>query len=131
MSTKSKWDDGCMGQIKKGRASGPEQIIAYLRAKGMAEELEAPRRRQGAVDVDQIKKPTFHGHIAPEYPGAGCPGCEPDSDNAVGWMAVIGGTIYSFDSPQAVIAKARKMLNSAFDLGAQSEREKLRMKLGL
>ncbi len=40
MSTKRKWDHGCMGQIKKGRASGPEQIIAYLQAKRMKEELE-------------------------------------------------------------------------------------------
>ncbi len=81
--------------------------------------------------MDQIKRPTFHGHIAPKYPGGACAGCDPDSEYAAGWMAVIGGTIYSFESPQAVIAKARKMLNSAFDLGAQSERKKLRMKLGL
>ncbi len=81
--------------------------------------------------MDQIKRPTFHGHIAPKYPGAGCPGCEPDSEDATGWMAVIGGTIYSFESPLAVVANARKMLNSAFDLGAQSERSKMRAKLGL
>ena len=44
MNTDRKWDDGCMGQIKNGRASGPEQIIAYLQAKKMREELDATNR---------------------------------------------------------------------------------------
>ncbi len=81
--------------------------------------------------MDEIKRPTFTGHIAPEYPGAACPGCKPQSKDAAGWMAVIGGTIFSFDSPQAVVDRTNRMLSYAFDLGAQSERVKLRAKLGL
>ena len=81
--------------------------------------------------MDDIKPPTFHGHIAPDYPGGACPGCKPDDERAVGWMAVLDGSIYNFKTPSEVVSRVRDLLTGAFNMGRQAERNALRRKLGL
>ena len=77
------------------------------------------------------KPPTFHGHIAPDYPGGACSGCEPDDERAVGWMAVVGGSIYNFKTPLEVVKVLQRLLKQSFDLGRQAEQDSLRHKQGL
>ena len=77
------------------------------------------------------KPPTFHGHIRPEYPGAACAGCKPNDVQAVGWMAVVGDTIYNFKTPLEVVDRVQELLKGSYNLGRQAERDALRHKLGL
>ncbi len=81
--------------------------------------------------MSETKLPTFHGHIAPDYPGGACPGCQPNDARVVGWMAVVGGTIYSFKTPLEVVVRVRELLIGSYNLGRQAERDSLRHKLGL